>query len=74
MRVLVARFAGKVVLPILGFVEIFNENLGILSFVISVENVSSDLGFTMVILFVTEVNGDLSGESLLLLNLLELLL
>lgn len=61
-------------LPILCFVEIFNEDLGVLGFVISVENVSSDLGFSMVILFVTEVNSDLSGKSLFLLNLLELFL
>ena len=73
LRILIAIFTDDLVLSVLGSVHVFNKNLCVLSFVVSVENVSSDLGFAMVILLVAEIYGDF-GQLLLLLNSLQLFL
>ena len=73
LRILITIFTDHLVLSVLGSVHVLNKNLSVLSFVVSVKNVSSDLGFPMVILLVAEIYGDF-GQLLLLLNSLQLFL
>ena len=72
LRILITIFTDGL-LSVLGSVQVFNKNLCVLCFIISVKNVGCDLGFAMVILLVTEIYGDF-GQLLLLLNFSQLFL